>query len=153
MTTPGFPHILVPLDGSPSSELAIVAAQQAAAQSGRLTLVEIAEDLVSDHHLPESIDKESFWQQQAQPVREYLEHAKTLVTREDLEVKSLVASGHPAEAILDLISTLSVDAVAMASHSRSVLSRLFSSSTVQTVMPRCPVPLIIVHAPEIDEPT
>jgi nucleotide-binding universal stress UspA family protein len=50
-------------------------------------------------------------------------------------------------AILDMIGTLGVDAVAMCSHSRSILRQIFWGSTVQSVMPRCPVPLIIVHDP------
>lgn len=145
--TPGFLHVLVPLDGSPSSELALIPAQKVAAEGGTITLVEIAEDLVASHHLPEGSDKKGFWQQQVQPVREYLAHAAKLVTREDLTVKTLVSSGHPGMAILDIIDTLDVEAVAMCSHSRSLLRRIFVGSTVQTVMPRCPVPLIIVHDP------
>lgn len=151
MHTPGFAHILVPLDGTPSSELALKAAQQAAALGGRLTLVEIAEDLLSDHQLPEGSDKESFWQSQAQPVREYLKDAAKLITRADLDVHTLVATGHPSQAILDIVSNLEVDAVAMCSHSRSVLRRALKGSTVQSVMPRCPVPLIIVHDPDDPE--
>lgn len=145
---PGFEHILVPLDGTPPSELAIVAAQKAAGQGATLTLIQIAEDIVAPHHLPEGSDMEGFWQKQAQPVRDYLAHAVKLVTREDLRVKTLVATGHPAEAILEIIKDAGADAVAMTSHSRSLVYQILIGSTVQSVMARCPVPLIVVHPAE-----
>jgi nucleotide-binding universal stress UspA family protein len=154
MTNPGFQHILVPLDGTPSSELALGAAQQAVSQAGRLTLVQIAEDLVAPHQLPHDSDKETFWQQQAQPARDYLAGVAKLVWRTDLEVKTLVASGHPATAILDIVADSAVDAVSMCSHTHSKLRQFLLGSTVQTVMRRCPVPVIIVHpSPEREEPS
>ena len=146
--TPGFEHILVPLDGTPTSELAIIAAQKAAGDAATLTLVQIAEDIVAPHQLPDGSDMEGFWQKQAQPVRDYLAHAKKLVTREDLHVKTMVATGHPAEAILDIITDAGADAVAMTSHSRSLVYQILIGSTVQTVMARCAVPLIVVHPAE-----
>lgn len=151
MINPGFHHILVPLDGTPSSELAIGAAQQAAAQSGKITLVQVSEDLVSSHHLPDTSDKETFWQQQVAPVREYLAGAAKLVWRGDLQVKTVVASGHPVDAILDLVGDSAVDAVAMCSHSHSKLWLVLIGSTVDRIIRRCPVPVIIVH-PQEDDP-
>lgn len=145
MSSPGFSHILVPLDGTPSSELALEAAARAASQNGKVTIVQVAEDLVSPHQLPDDCDKQAFWQEQARPVLEYLEKAKALVTRDDLKVETMAGSGNPAEAILDIAKELAVEAIAMSSHSRSMLRQVLLGSTVQTVMARAAVPLLIVH--------
>ena len=148
MTTSGFQHILVPLDGTPSSELAVAAAVKAAAGNGRLTIIGVVEDLVANHQLPEDYDKQEFWLEQARPTMEYLENAVGLVARADLQVSTVTASGNPAEAILNLAKELSVDAIAMSSHSRTVLHQVLLGSTVQTVMSRAAVPLILVHPPQ-----
>jgi nucleotide-binding universal stress UspA family protein len=145
---PGFYHILVPLDGTPTSELALATARKAVASGGRLTLVQIAEDLVSDYHLPEGSDKEAFWTRQAQPVRDYLEQISAQIPREDLTVEVIVAAGHPAEAILDMAEELEVDAVSMVCHSRSKVRRMLLGSTVQKVMERLTVPLLLIHPKE-----
>ena len=147
---PGFKHILVPLDGSKSSELSIQVAQKAASQDGQITLVQIAEDMVADHQLPHDSDKQAFWKSQSEPVYDYLKSLLGSIAREDVRVEVIVASGHPAEAILDIAADLKVDAVTMCSHSRSKLRQFFLGSTVQTVMSRLPVPLIIVHPEEAD---
>ena len=148
MSEPGFRHILVPLDRSPSSELALLAASRAAARGGRLTLLHVGEDMVADHQLPESYDKQAFWEEQARPIHEYLNQSKAMVTREDLQVETVAAGGNPAEAILDIANELGVEAIAMSSHSRSVLRQVLIGSTVQTVLARAKVPLLIVHPPE-----
>lgn len=142
--TYGFRKILVPLDGTPSSELALQAAMKAASKDALITLVQIAEDIVSSHHLPDEADKEAFWEKQAAPVREYLEKLKGTVARPDFRFQTMVASGHPAEAILDIASELQVDAVAMCTHSSKV-RQIFLGSTVQSVMSRCKVPVLVVH--------
>ena len=147
---PGFKHILVPLDGSESSELSIQVAQQAASQDGQITLVQIAEDMVADHQLPHDSDKQAFWKSQSEPVYDYLKSRVGLIARDDLKVEVIVATGHPAEVILDIAAELKVNAVAMCSHSRSKLRQFILGSTVQTVMKRLSVPLIIVHPKEPD---
>lgn len=142
---PGFSNILVPLDGTESSELAIEAAVTAASVGASLTLVQVAEDLVEAQDEPQTSVQEAYWAAQIEPIRVYLHQAAGKVTREDLRVEVVVATGEPAEAILDIAEELAVDAVSMCSHSRSQLRQILIGSTVQSVMRELKVPLIIVH--------
>jgi nucleotide-binding universal stress UspA family protein len=140
----GFQHILVPLDGSEVSELALDAAQQAARLNGRLTLVRVT-DILADHYLPDDADKEAIWQKQIAPVREYLDLMKAGVQREDLTVQTEVASGFPADVILEMATEDAVDAVAMCTHTESKLRKFLLGSVANKVIDTCSVPVIIVH--------
>jgi nucleotide-binding universal stress UspA family protein len=142
----GFHHILVPLDGTPSSELALTAAEQAVAKDGRLTLLRVV-DLLGDHYLPDDSDREKIRDEQLNPVLDYLDKAKSRITRVDLEVETTLASGAPADAILDVASEKQVDAVAMCTHTEAKLRQFLLGSVAQRIMKRCPVPVIVVHPP------
>jgi nucleotide-binding universal stress UspA family protein len=144
---PGFTHILVPLDGHTCSDLALKAAETAVGKNGKLTLVRVA-DLVSDHHLPSRSDKQAIWSKQMEPVEAYLEACRERIQRTDLEIETVIASGFPSEAILDMVNDYRVDAVAMCRHSKSRLRKLLLGSTTQEVLSKCPVPVIIVHPVE-----
>jgi len=142
----GFKHILVPLDGSPSSELALAAAQQAAAQNGCITLLRVV-DLLGDHYLPDDSDREGVRDEPLRPATVYLEETARTLTREDLTIERTVASGAPADAILDLALEKQVDAIALCTHAEAKLRQFLLGSVVQRVMKKCPVPVIVVHPP------
>ena len=148
MQSPDFQHILVPLDGSAESELALAPAQKAGAANGRVTLVHVAEDLINAHQLPLGESGEKFSAQQVEPVREYLAAVATQIVRSDLKVETVVASGHPADAILDLAQELGVDAIALCNHMRSPLRRVLKGSTIQYLLAKSKVPLLVVHDEE-----
>lgn len=140
----GFQHILVPLDGSEVSELALRPAQQATCHQGKLTLVRVT-DILADHYLPDDADKEAIWEKQIGPVREYLDSMKAKIEREDLTVHTEVASGFPADVILEMATEDDVDAVAMCTHTESKIRKFLLGSVAQKVIDSCNVPVIIVH--------
>ena len=140
----GFRHILVPLDGSEVSELALAAAQRAAQQDGQLTLIQVT-DILSEHYLPDNADKEAIWEEQLAPVREYLDTVKQKIVRSDLIVGTEVASGFPADVILEMASQDGIDAVAMCTHTESKIRKFLLGSVAQKVIDSCSVPVIVVH--------
>ena len=140
----GFQHILVPLDGSEVSEMALPAAQRAVCQNGTLTLVRVT-DILADHYLPDDADKQAIWEKQIAPVREYLEGMKSKIEREDISVKTEVATGFPADVILEMATEDEVDAVAMCTHTESKIRKLLLGSVAHKVIDACSVPVIIVH--------
>ncbi len=140
----GFQHILVPLDGSDVSELALAPAQRAAQQDGQLTLVQVT-DILSEHYLPDDADKEAIWEEQLAPVREYLDSVKQKIVRSDLIVSTEVASGFPADVILEMASQDGIDAVAMCTHTESKIRKFLLGSVAHKVIDSCSVPVIVVH--------
>ena len=140
----GFQHILVPLDGSEVSELALAPAQRAAQQDGQLTLIQVT-DILSEHYLPDDADKEAIWEEQLAPVREYLDSVKQKIVRSDLIVSTEVASGFPADVILEMAAQDGIDAVAMCTHTESKIRKFLLGSVAHKVIDSCSVPVIVVH--------
>jgi len=140
----GFQHILVPLDGSEDSELALAAALKAVTVGGRLTLMRVT-DILSDHYLPDDADKQAIWEKQIAPVREYLQSVQARLTRKDLNVRIEVASGYPADVILEMAAEDGVDAVAMCKHTDRKIKKFFLGGTATKVIDHCQVPVIVVH--------
>lgn len=142
----GFGHILVPLDGTPNSELALEAAKTAVAENGKLTILRIA-DLVADHHLPDDSNKQAIWDRQLAPVKGYLESISAELTQQNIDFETEIATGAPVDVILELTVQNDVDAVAMCTHTESKLRQFLLGSVSQAVLDKCPVPVIVVHPP------
>jgi nucleotide-binding universal stress UspA family protein len=62
------------------------------------------------------------------------------------EAQLHVASGEPAQAILEAAREHRVDLVAMATHGRTGFDRLRLGSVAEEVVRRCPCPLLVVGA-------
>ena len=95
--------------------------------------------------MPDDADKEAIWEKQIGPVRDYLEMVKKKIERDDLDVRTEVASGFPADVILDMAKDDGVDAVAMCTHTESKLRKFLLGSVAHKVIDACSVPVIIVH--------
>ena len=67
MSVTGFSKVMVCLDGSPASEVALPAALRLVAHGGTLILFRVT-DLLPPNYLPEGTDKESLWASQLGPV-------------------------------------------------------------------------------------
>lgn len=68
------------------------------------------------------------------------------LSRPGLTVEVRVREGYPAETIVDQAAELGVDLVAMGTHGRSALERLWIGSTAERVLPEAPCPVLTVHA-------
>ena len=119
---------------------------KAVAESGKLTILRIA-DLVSDHHLPEDSNKQEIWERQLAPVKGYLESISAELAQHNLDFETEIATGSPVDVILELAGRADVDAVAMCTHTESKLRQIFLGSVSQAVLDKCSVPVIVVHPP------
>lgn len=145
----GFQHVLVPLDGSPVSELALGAAEEAAAHHGRLTLVRVI-DILGAHYLPDEEDRTDLDEQQRRPAQAYLDQVKERVRRSDLRLHTVIASGPPADAILMVCGEEKASAIALCTHTDHKLRQFLLGSTAQRVIKNSTVPVIVVHPPSPD---
>ena len=140
----GFQHILVPLDGTEVSELALQAAQKAVANNGTITLLRVV-DLLGDHYLPDDADKEKIRGKQIHPAVEYLDGLCERLRSDELAVKTSIASGAPSDAIVEIAQEKGVDCIAMCTHTEAKVRQFLLGSVAQRVMRSAAIPVMVVH--------
>jgi nucleotide-binding universal stress UspA family protein len=151
-----FNIILIPLDGSELAEAALPAATAIAKSAdpvGELVLVRVVPDLwIDDAFTPEQV--EDFHARVRHDCQKYLDGVAEHLRKENLCVTVLVASGEPAEQILEVVTIAQADLVAMATHGRSGLQRLMLGSVADKVIHHTSIPVLLVrpvemaHAPD-----
>jgi len=141
-----FKHILVPLDGSACAEQALpTAVGLARATHGKVTLVEAVDpptrfmESVGEIVLPDILDE-------TEPVaKEYLEGVATKSGLEDIRTATKVVTGHPAQAIIEVVSEDNVDLVVMCSHGYTSAMRWSLGSIAEKVARYALSPVFILH--------
>jgi nucleotide-binding universal stress UspA family protein len=150
-----FKTILIPLDGSVLAEAAIPAATAIARSThpaSELILVRVVPDLwIDDILMPGKL--ETFQAQVKQDCQQYLDACAEPLRKEGLHVTVLVASGEPADQILEVAAIAHADLVAMATHGRSGLQRIMVGSIADKVVHRASMPVLLVRPPESQSET
>ncbi|MCW5881391.1 MAG: universal stress protein [Anaerolineae bacterium] len=142
--------ILVPLDGSATSEMALpIASALARSLAARLVLTEAVRD--GGRNGPGAAASDTRGVDEAAA---YLTSLAARLTDEGLEVATATPYGSAAHGILDEIDTQGADLVVMTTHGRSGFSRLRHGSVAETVLTHSPVPVLLVRADEyMTQPT
>jgi len=141
--------ILVPMDGSKRAEKILPYVEALAQKFGAtLVLLQVVEPLgaeVAPYDIVPIIDTEVFegWVKDA---KSYLDDLQTGLTAKQIEVKTLVESGSVAPTILEIADREKVDLIAMASHGRTGLSRVFYGSVAAAMLNRADRPLLLIRA-------
>lgn len=139
--------ILLPTDGSDSSRPALEAALEWLKQvNGKLVVVSVAGTLSCNPLTEEapSIDWKDYDEKQRQRARRVLDGVCAQATQAGVACEAVLAqSDDPAAAIVDASRTHPVDAIFMASHRHSRLTRLFVGSQTQKVLAHAGVPVMV----------
>jgi nucleotide-binding universal stress UspA family protein len=133
--------ILVPLDGSPVAERALLCAQTLAKASGaRLLLVRAA--------LLEPSSDETALSRQARAMTEARNYLDQVVRRLDLTIAIEIAVlyGEAAEAILTTIRARKVNLIVLSSHGHSGLGRWVIGTVTDRLLRRADIPVLVVPA-------
>jgi nucleotide-binding universal stress UspA family protein len=138
---PSFKRILVPLDGSGLAERVL----EPAVELGRTTAAELVLLRVVDATARNAADQRSTDDAQAD-AQKYVELVAANLRLKGLAVHTEIMSGQPADAILER-SNREVDLVALSTHGRTGLMRLFLGSVADKVLRRIAVPLLLVRPP------
>ncbi|HEV8310281.1 MAG TPA: universal stress protein [Methylomirabilota bacterium] len=144
-------RILVPLDGSPGSEVALFhAAELARAERATLHLLHVTAPVratvAPDGRVLAYADQVAA--RVAQDVRAYLTEAAAAVS--DVDVELAVRFGDPADEILWEAKSGRIDLIAMATHRRTGLRRLVMGSVAERVVRAAPVPVLLMeHGEEL----
>jgi nucleotide-binding universal stress UspA family protein len=146
-----FHSILVAVDGSPSSELALREAVELARMSGaRLTLIAVAAPQrwpVATGPYVVPVPNEAEIERNAEVTLERLE----ALVPEGIPVSTVLRHGPAAPAILDRVRDGEHDLVVMGSRGFGHVRALVLGSVSQAVLDRCPVPVLVVRGPPVQE--
>ncbi|MCL4857965.1 MAG: universal stress protein [Caldilineaceae bacterium] len=141
--------ILTPLDGSARAERILPQVEAIAERFGaEIVLLQVIEPASvgittrdgSTMVLMGLVD------QQISEARAYLEGLRAQIQSRGLKARVLVAYGPPVSIILDAAEREGADLIAMASHGRTGLERVFYGSVAAGVLNQASQPLLLIHA-------
>ena len=144
-----YEKILVPLDGSSRAEAILPHVIELAQREGaRLILLQVIDPSASAAGLDglaldvlrEMIDEES------QAAQKYLETKCGELAQQKIEAESVVRYGSVVATIIEVADDKQVDLIAIASHGRTGLARLFYGSVAAGVLQRVDRPLLVIRA-------
>lgn len=141
--------ILVPLDGSPRAEAILPHVESMANCTGaRVILLNIIDpplNLVSPYDMMPSYTPDEI-QAMVEDAETYLKEVSERLNAKGIATSSLVEYGAAVATIIDTAEREKVDLVAMASHGRTGLARVFYGSVAAGVLQRIDRPLLLVRA-------
>lgn len=150
-----YKKILVPLDGSPLSELALPHAEALAERFGsELVLLRVYQPASWTHEIygdaPDSVEPhpQDFPAEIRHKIEQYLAHLqdKLLPSVKDRTRIETQLAGVAPDAIVDFAEQEQVDLIVMSTHGRSGLSRWVYGSVAAKVLQAAPCPVFLVRA-------
>ena len=144
--------ILVPSDGSKTSQKAVNYAVGLAKQTGSSLILLSVIDKSS--FIPQSIPSPATQKYITEPLEDYLkeasqahlEEAAQLCTKNGVQSKTIIRSGHPVEEIIKEAKKSNVDLIVLESHGRSALkAALLGSVTFGIIHKDTKIPVLVVR--------
>ena len=133
-----FQTVLVPVDGSPLAERALLYARRLAHDSnGRIVLLQV---------VPASANADAT----IRTATLYLENLITQFSESSFD-RPVVTAGDPASSILAEVEFHGIDLIVMSTHGRSGLGRWIYGSVADAVIRRAAVPVLLVPATGVAE--
>jgi nucleotide-binding universal stress UspA family protein len=141
--------ILVPLDGSKRAEAILPHVEEIAGNAGAaLVMLQVVDpplSLVSPYDMMPSHTVDEI-QDQVVEAEEYLADLHKSFQKKEIEAEVVVEYGAVVATIIEVAQEYDVDLVAMASHGRTGLSRVFYGSVAAGVLQRIDRPLLLIRA-------
>lgn len=146
--------ILVPLDGSKRAEAILPHVEELARRFGaKVIFLQIFEDAMVLGY-DEVVDTAAYQKgrdQRRKEAESYLAGLEGVFNEKKIRTQKIVSSyGSVAQSILDTAERESADLIAMASHGRGSLSRVFYGSVAAGVLHRIDRPLPIIRSRGVD---
>ena len=141
--------ILVPLDGSKRAEAILPHLEQMArryeAKVIFLQVIELA-PLVWGPEIAYGSEYEEVFKEQTRQAEVYLAGLNGEFREKGIEALTLTAHGPVVDAIINTAESENADLIALASHGRSGLSRVFYGSVAAGVLHRVDRPLLLIRS-------
>ncbi|HZD11334.1 MAG TPA: universal stress protein [Candidatus Binatia bacterium] len=145
-----YKKILVPLDGSSRAEAIIPHAESMAHCYGAsvlfLRVLEPEPILVGPYDAQAFILQPEEVEERLAEIKAYLAGWEGEFREKSIDARHVVARGPVVQSIINVAERENVDLIAMASHGRSGLSRVFYGSVAAGVLQRIDRPLLLVRA-------
>ena len=141
--------ILVPLDGSKRAEAILPHLEELARRyEAKVIFLQIIEPvlLLGGPEIVDMRQYEAAFEEQTKQVEVYLNALKGEFRKKGIEARILTAQGPVVEAIINAAQRENVDLIAIASHGRSGISRVFYGSVAAGVLHRIDRPLLLVRS-------
>ena len=141
--------ILVPLDGSKRAEAILPHLEELARRyEAKVIFLQVIEPvpLVGGPEIVDMRQYEAVFEEQTRQVEVYLDGLKGEFSKKGIESRVLTAQGPVVEAIINVAQRENVDLIAIASHGRSGISRVFYGSVAAGVLHRVDRPLLLVRS-------
>jgi nucleotide-binding universal stress UspA family protein len=144
-----YKRVLVPLDGSALAEAILPFVEQVAGPLGaEVILLRVVEPVSAAGAIATAgVVPPTAYALSELEAKRYLVKAEPRLVKKGLRVRTRIALGPPADAILGAIHTSGADLVAMTTHGRSGLGRALFGSVAESVLRASPVPVLLVRAP------
>ena len=146
-----YKRILVPLDGSKRAEAVLRHVEELAhrcqATVTLLRVVDMAAPIGAAEGAYAGLRQREL-EQKAQKARGYLLPLQGTFREKGIDAHIAVAYGRPVDAILETAAKDNVDLVAIASHGRGGLSRVFYGSVAAGLLQRANRPLLLIPSRE-----
>ena len=151
-TTGSYRRALVPLDGSPLAEAVIppFVIKIARPLDLEVVLLQVVEPLLPLAVESAPVVAPDMTDQGRAEAERYLTSVAGDLTREGVRVQTLVRVGTPAEQIVEAAREGSADLIAMTTHGRSGLGRLFFGSVAEAVLHQSPIPMFLMRVTEVE---
>jgi nucleotide-binding universal stress UspA family protein len=144
-----FKHILVPLDGSPLAEQALLVAARIARQTGStISLLESVPPLVETvpyFHQDIGVYSDTIYEEMLTEAKEYLQRISHDDRLAGVTVSAHTSAKSPIEAILDYAQEKQVDLIVLYSHGYTGVKRWALGSVAQKLASHSPIPTLILR--------
>jgi len=144
-----FEYILLPLDGSSLAERVLPhAVALSKAFNSKLTLLSVINK--GDEEDQNNIINPMTWQMRKSEAEAYLKSVQNHLAEIDIDSEIKILEGNPAQQIIDFARNEDVELIIMSSHGSSGVSAWNINSTVQKVLLRSFMPVMIIRAYQED---
>lgn len=152
-----YKKILVPLDGSQRAERILPHVEALAAQGkAAVVLLQVIEPASAEFTpglnmmvTPQELDL--YWkslQAAEEAAKEYLKKKVADLEKKKISAEGVVRRGEPVNSIIEVAKKEKADLIAMASHGRTGLSRVFYGSVANGLLHKVDRPLLVIRAEE-----
>lgn len=142
-------RILVPLDGSERAEAILPYVEELARVHGStivfLQVIEPGATMVTPYEMAAYYDAE-LAERWAQEAKNYLEGLCQEFQEKELHSRCIVETGPVVRTIIEVAQRENADVIAMASHGRTGLGRVFYGSVAAGILQQADRPLLLVRA-------
>lgn len=142
--------ILVPLDGSERAEVILSHVVELARKfSAKVILLKAVEEKLvytGDLEVSAVIKKDEELARQNNTAESYLKGVQEKFEQQNIQATTRIMRGQPVEVIIEIAKQENADLIAMASHGRSGLGRVFYGSVAAGILQRVDRPLLIIRS-------